>query len=488
MPVYKGLSGKTYTLEDNPFAGGGEGKIFSVRGDQGIVAKIYHDHLRTDARGKKLALMMKAPPEAEYIKYFTWPQDVLYENNKFVGYVMQRLHGNKRLNEMYSYDKRQGLTWKFCLAITKNLASLVNNVHKRGHVIGDLNPNNIIVDPQNALVTLVDTDSYHIRDTASGQTYRCEVGMAEFLPPNLQGINFKTAPLPTFSVESDLFALAVLIFSMLMNGAHPFACAVKGVSGESFQPVDNIKKGFYPYADSQTGVSIPKYAPDITALPAKMQNMFRTAFLTRTGIKRPTANEWYNALKELHTQLRTCSKDASHMFYQNRSACPWCQVNAQMAALGGGNVRPKPRPQPAPAPAPRPTPSRQRTRKRFRLPPISLPSIYLPDISIAGFLAGLVALIYGGGIGYGVFSLLDRFFFHNFFVFCIIVGSVAGIAAFLIVLGSAEEFLDEESIFAFLYFLVKGLFLAVTGVISGAVTLFFVWLGISLVFSIICGF
>jgi DNA-binding helix-hairpin-helix protein with protein kinase domain len=440
VPTFQGLSDRTYTLEDNPFASGGEGKIFSVIGDSSIVAKLYHSHLCSEAKGKKLAVLMKAPPEAELLKYFTWPRDVIFDKGRFVGYIMQRLHGNKRLNEMYTFDKRGGMTWKFCLSIASNLTTLVSSIHKRGHVIGDLNPNNIIVDPQSAVVTMVDNDSYHIYNAASGETYRCEVGMAEFLPASLQGINFKTAPLPTFSTDSDLFALAVLIFSLLMNGAHPFACSVKGVSGQSFQPIDNIKKGFYPYADSQTGVSIPKYAPDIDILPATMQNMFRAAFLIAPNVKKPSADDWHQALAELQGHLRICETVPAHMFYENREVCPWCQVNIQMTALVKKVKETVPVNVPPVYPEPLYTPPApsQPLPPPYTGPTINLPIPGYPPVSPSVLRTGI---IYGVIIGIMAYVLLSIFFSFWAFVGAIVVGAMSCWA----VLSNGSEYMNAPN-------------------------------------------
>jgi DNA-binding helix-hairpin-helix protein with protein kinase domain len=83
VPVFKGASGKTYTLEKKPFAGGGEGQIYSVKGDNGIVAKIYHSHLCTKSRGKKLMVMLEAPPSAPFADYFTWPKAAVASTKAF---------------------------------------------------------------------------------------------------------------------------------------------------------------------------------------------------------------------------------------------------------------------------------------------------------------------------------------------------------------------------------------------------------------------
>ena len=160
------------------------------------------------------------------------------------------------------------------------------------------------------MVTLVDTDSYHI---VNGQMmYRCEVGQANYIPPELQkrlygGQSLSSMPLPTYSKETDRFALAVNLFSLFMNGCHPFACAIDPEEAEQMdesldipQPSDNIRKGFSPFFYKKKGITYPTYAPDFTFLPESFQRLFYRTFVD--GYKDPTvrasASEWMQVIME----------------------------------------------------------------------------------------------------------------------------------------------------------------------------------------------
>lgn len=339
MAEYKGLSGKRYHTPDAPFAGGGEGDIYDVTGAPDYVAKIYRPDKRTTERERKLSFMTANRPGA--MEQYAWPLDVLYENGSFAGYLMPKIKGKEKLRNLYVYDKRKGKPWPLYVAIAKNLSAAVYNVHEIHQVIGDLNPENILVNPNDGMAVLVDTDSYHISD--SGRTYRCGVGMPEFVAPELQGIHFPSAPLPTFTPETDRFSLAVLIFALLMNGAHPFACTVISGSSSRFQPIDNMQNGkcaFFP--ESRAGnMEIPRYAPDIKTLPENLQNLFRRAFVTghRTPSLRPSAEEWYHALEQLENHLKTCRSDPSHIYYEGAAECPWCQVSRKMRLVAQSAYR-----------------------------------------------------------------------------------------------------------------------------------------------------
>lgn len=333
MAEYKGLSGKSYRTQNSPFAGGGEGDVYDVVGAPGYVAKVYKPDKRTTERERKLSVMVSNKPSV--MEQYAWPLDVLYENGQFIGYIMPKINGKEKLRNIYVYDKQKGKPWSLFIAIAKNLSAAVHNVHDIHQVVGDLNPENILVNPNDGMVTLVDTDSYHISD--SSRTYRCGVGMPEFVAPELQGIHFPSAPLPTFTPESDRFALAVLIFALLMNGAHPFSCKVISGSSSKFQPIDNMQNGkcaFFPDSRS-SNMDIPRYAPDLSSLPDNIQKLFRRAFVAghSTPSLRPSAEEWYNALEQLEDNLKTCLKDTQHIYYYGAKECPWCKVNEKMHSI-----------------------------------------------------------------------------------------------------------------------------------------------------------
>ena len=333
MSEYRGLTGKTYRTQSTPFAGGGEGDVYDIIGMPQFVAKIYKPDKRTTERERKLSVMVAHQPSV--LDQYAWPMDVLYENGRFMGFIMPRISGKEKLRNLYVYDKRGGKPWSLYIAIAKNLAAAVHNVHEIHQVVGDLNPENILVSPSSGMVTLVDTDSYHISDAS--RTYRCMVGMPEFVAPELQGIHFPSAPLPTFTYSSDRFALAVLIFALLMNGAHPFSCKVISGSSSKFQPIDNMQNGKCAYfPDSRTSnIDIPRYSPDINSLPENIQQLFRRAFVAglKNPSQRPSAEEWYRALDQLENNLKTCLQNNSHIYYYGAKECPWCKVNTKMRSI-----------------------------------------------------------------------------------------------------------------------------------------------------------
>jgi serine/threonine protein kinase len=336
--LYTGRKGSQYNLSVTPFATGGEGEIYNVVGNSRIVAKIYKSGKADTAREHKLIKMLNFPPNKNVLSQIAWVKDILYKNGRFVGFVMPKLPINEDLNVIYEYGasaKYFNMPWESKITIAENLCAVLDSIHDAGHVCGDLNPKNISVDPKTGYVVFLDTDSYHIRD--GGNTYRCNVGIPEYLPVEVQskmrGVKtLATANLPTFSEESDNFALAIHIFQLLMNGAHPFSCAITPNRQSSVvapQPNDNIMQGSFPFMNHVSGIKIPVYAPSITILPQNTQNLFRRAFIDghKNPSLRPNPEEWHSALRELKQDLLTCNRISHHQYYSSQSDCPWCAID-----------------------------------------------------------------------------------------------------------------------------------------------------------------
>lgn len=350
--IYTGTKNSIYTIIEPPIGKGGEGSIYRIKDKSDLVLKVFNPAKRDETRHRKLLAMIKAPLNPHAMKQVTWPVDVVYENGAFIGYVMPLLKRAEKLNVMYSDKYVCTLSERIIIAI--NLCAAVDAVHQAGQRCGDLNPENINVDPRTGNITLVDTDSYHIIDPKNTDTeYRCEVGRPEYLAKELQdklynnkGKDLRTLPLPTFTKETDLFALAVHIFALLMNGCHPFASAVDNKynidnlsqskpSIVNPQPIENIRNCFFPFYEKRTGYTTPPYAPDFSVLPKSIQGMFVKAFVDggKDPNLRPSTKEWYAALMDFEKHIKKCSKNTKHEYYDQLKKCPWCELDNKMSAF-----------------------------------------------------------------------------------------------------------------------------------------------------------
>jgi DNA-binding helix-hairpin-helix protein with protein kinase domain len=207
MATYKSEIGKIFRTKDAPICGCGEGNIHEIVDQDDYVAKIYHrhDYFFRAERERKILAMMKDGQEPAILKHVAWPVAALYDidTGSFAGYAMPKVTDVAHLNTICRYgEQREQLSWDHFVTIAQNLSGASHDVHSLGQIVGDFNPNNVLVG-NDGQVMLVDTDSFHISD-GQGHVFRCTVGMGPFFPPEMQYIrDLSSAPLPTFTKESD---------------------------------------------------------------------------------------------------------------------------------------------------------------------------------------------------------------------------------------------------------------------------------------------
>jgi serine/threonine protein kinase len=319
-------------------AGGGEARIWTVRSRADMVAKVYH--APTPEAERKIQAMVAKPPDQPWKhKAIAWPGDVLYQGRQFVGFLMPKVEKSSTIFNYYNPVKRKklcpGFNWHYLHRTAMNLAIAAEAIHAKGHIIGDVNESNILVN-DNALVTLVDTDSFQIIDQ-QGRVHRCTVGKAEYTPPELQGVSFKAVDR---QVEHDLFGLAVLIFHLLMEGVHPFAGILTSQMSVGRVDLFCIKQGLFSYHGANPDVTPPRNALPFAILHPEIQQAFVRCFVHghQASSIRPSAREWKQILDRVDNSLVTCSANPQHVYSSHLQACPWCnlqQFRQQPSALIG---------------------------------------------------------------------------------------------------------------------------------------------------------
>ncbi|MEJ7810806.1 MAG: TonB family protein [Gemmatimonadaceae bacterium] len=330
-------SGRLVDLTDAAILGeGGQARVLALSADH--AAKLYHRP--SDAHARKLLAMLRAAPldtaSPGGHASVAWPTDVLWTTEsatRVAGFVMPRVRGMRPMFEFYNPRSRRRhcplFTYEYLHRSARNVAVAVAGVHARGHVIGDLNESNVLVG-DSALATLVDTDSFQVRE-ARGQLHRCPVGKAEFTPPELQEKAFATVDR---TPEHDLFALGVLIFQLLMEGAHPFMGEYQE-DGEAPPLEARIAAGHFPHAGEATIPYLPpRHAPPFDALNPALCALFARCFREGHSLPgaRPSAIAWQGALREAEAALVSCATNPQHRYDGHRAACPWCE---RAELLGG---------------------------------------------------------------------------------------------------------------------------------------------------------
>jgi hypothetical protein len=317
---YRDRAGEVISLGEE-IGRGGEGAVFAVADDPRLCAKIFHPD-RAGERADKLLAMVESRPSVPR-HAVAWPVELLYgDGGAFAGYLMPAVRGVAELHRYLVPDERAQLAGWLTLRdlhrLGASLAEILAGVHRAGHCVGDLKPQNVLVAPLEGRVTLVDADSFHVVDHRSHRIHTCTVVTPEYTAPELHRGGLSRAPR---TPASDAFALAVLLYQLLMGGSHPF----EG-DGEGRIP-DRIPRRLCPIVPGVTGIRAPARAIPFTTLHPALRDAFIRCFGAGHAepALRPSAAEWREVLVKAGRDLVRCPRSAAHEHPRGQARCPWCE-------------------------------------------------------------------------------------------------------------------------------------------------------------------
>ena len=217
---------------------GGEGIVYKTNKSENVVAKIYFGNKLTSHRQAKIDKIIAAGLSIEGVCF---PTEHLYNSKGvFIGYLMPKAEGEKLGTSVFRGEKGMKKffgNWSrsdlVTLAVT--ILSTIKNIHDLGILIGDINGLNILVKSPTK-VYFVDTDSFQINE------YPCPVGTLDFTAPEIQGKDYKYF---LRSIGNENFAIAVLLFKLLMFGESPYAQQGGAGIAHGARLLDDTKSGVW---------------------------------------------------------------------------------------------------------------------------------------------------------------------------------------------------------------------------------------------------
>ena len=329
LPFIYDATGRPLPL-DRLLASGGEGSVYTVPMDTAQVVKVYHRPPSAQTVEKLTAMIGLANPQLK--SWTAWPTGLVYDarTRQVAGFIMPRLGDCQSIQALYNPIQRMKCfpkaSWGFQVRAAVNLAAAIDEVHKAGCLVGDINERNEMVSPK-ATITLIDCDTFQLR--AGGRQFLCEVGVLHYTPPELQNKTFRGL---VRTENHDRFGLAVLVYQLLFVGSHPYAGRFLGkgdLTADQFISEFRFAQG--PAAHKWDMAPRP-HTPTFEDIPADVATLFRRAFErgSETGT-RPRPSEWITALKRLESEIVECKDDSGHKFWRGAKGCVWCRL----AARGG---------------------------------------------------------------------------------------------------------------------------------------------------------
>jgi len=364
------VSGSSVRLVRAVSARSGEGFVYDTN-LPGRVAKIYHTP-PTNHTVNKLRHMIAHPPDdperGRGHASIAWPEQLLRHNGQVVGFTMPKAPPGRQLVVAMSPKQRRqwapDFLWDALVLAARNTATAFEQVHAKGHVIGDVKPENILVSTE-ARVTLVDNDSFQVVES-SGVVHYCQVYTPGFLPVELFGRDLKTT---RRTAAHDAFGLGVLTYKLLMCGAHPFVGGWRGRGEEPAQDDDCVRLGSFVHLASSPMVPRPTVLP-LEALPQEVQALFFRCFAQgqTDPSARPSARDWRLAMEVLLRSLTRCGTYPTRHFHYHGASCPWCALlhgqqvdyfdaRSQRTVVSQPPVTPHPKPAPPRVVVPRKKPN-----------------------------------------------------------------------------------------------------------------------------------
>lgn len=324
------VSGRTLSLTKK-IASSGEGTVWTTS-YKGFLAKLYHE--RDPKRFQKLQVMIAHPPkdpmQGRNHLSLAWPKDLLANlQGQPMGFLMPEVGESVKLSTMYNprlrSRKAPRFNWYYLHTAALNIASTMDAVHKEGYVVGDVKPQNILVNNQ-ALISIIDTDSFQVQDPHTREIFRCLVGSEGFTPAELLGKDLSSVDQTDIH---DRFRLGVIVF-LLLFGDQPFKGKWIG-RGDSPQPTELIEKGFWPYAPQSLIRPGPNTIP-LSILHPQLQSCFHQCFTqghTQSHL-RPSAAQWMVALKKAIASLNICHLEPNHHYSRSYGHCYWCDRTSRL--------------------------------------------------------------------------------------------------------------------------------------------------------------
>ena len=276
----------TLVLKDK-LGDGAEGAAFAVEGER--VVKIFNREHITRHRKEKVSLLAARGLHEQGICF---PEGIVTNaRGEFVGYIMPRARGNEFrviMNPRRFLKSFPGWTKEDLVDVCISFLEKVVFLHSLNVILGDINPKNLIVDA-NKNVWIIDVDSWQV------EGYPSPVGTPMFTAPSALG-----KPYAEFlrTVDEELFAVATMLFMVLITGQFPYARA-----GSDGDIVRLIKDGNFAF---QVGDRSNRDQPEgnwkymWSHMPRDLKELFWNTFHWEGSrfIQRPTAGEWLRAFRE----------------------------------------------------------------------------------------------------------------------------------------------------------------------------------------------
>jgi serine/threonine protein kinase len=342
--ILKTTSGREITVGDGPYSGG-QGSVYRVQNVNDIFAlKCYHDEYLGSEEKRKifwdalLQIVGKTPSDA-----FAWPIELVKIGNSF-GYIMEWVdHGRFiEINTMKTGNSKYNPSMQIKALISLNICTAFSHLHAKGLCYRDINAGNILFDPQNGEIKIVDNDNVGVEGHSTSNVR----GVPDFMAPEILRDCENVSP----SKRTDYHSLAVYLFE-LWCWHHPFEGA-KAIECRCFDRTAKLKffgeEPLFIFSDTDRTNFLPEIADKGTkdeadyryvhkfwkACTKELQTLFQTAF--GDGVNNPEKRlieaTWSKVFQKIYDTTNICPNCSAENCFTPNEPC-WSCGKAYKAPL-----------------------------------------------------------------------------------------------------------------------------------------------------------
>ena len=297
--VFRKGGAKYNILSRQSIGRGGEGGIYPIENDRSLCCKLFKNGLTPEQAERlsdvieKFRQIRRETPELE--KYICPPEELVYDYDKTVGYLMRYVRG-RPLSFYTSFEANllEAYSRKDQLLLCEQTAYVVGMLHRAGIVIGDLDPSNIIVRSDGS-IAFVDLNGAGF--SLGNKSYEATALHSAMISP--EQIAARGSALTRYD---DLWALQTIIFKLLLPSFEPY-------NYKNCKEVEeDILEGNYHFYDEKLVVS-DVAAALYNALPIRLKLYFMHCFHRDGDYFRPEKRpDGYNVYRILHKCRETLTQ------------------------------------------------------------------------------------------------------------------------------------------------------------------------------------
>lgn len=219
------IKNKEYTLKEiGRF--GREGEIYSIEGyPEQKLAKVYDDDRRTAYIQRKVTAFTNRFRNFNLggvENFIAFPELPVYEvdNHSFCGFLMKNFNNHtdlfdNRYDLKTSSFKNKKIDDSGAISIIATLFAYLELLHKAGFILGDVNPDNLLLDKKTFMPAIVDFDSAQLG------TFYSNTNRQSYIDPTVRADGYGRKRHFIYTTDSDIYAMAIVCYEFMV-GIHPY--------------------------------------------------------------------------------------------------------------------------------------------------------------------------------------------------------------------------------------------------------------------------